>query len=724
MGFIFGGNTGETQQSLEAKRQIAMALAGQAISSSPKNLGEGLTAVGRALAYRSAMNDFMGAQSSAQQDYSSALGSILGGGQPASASPTSITPSQPQQPQIPAAAVSGGDLTNTAQPLSGGTLPVQTADASQPRGFRNNNPLNIEAGNFTQSQPGFAGSDGRFAQFGSMDQGLGAADKLLQTYAGKGINTVAGIVNRWAPPSDNNPTSAYAATVAKAVGVDPNAPLNMADPAVRQKVIGAMAQFENGKPLPPIASNNPNFIPQSPQASSFSNPQLAAMLSPSMTVGQPQAGPAMAFNGQPQSGNPLANPQAFAAPQSGAPQGAQAVGQGTFAPPSGAQPNVTNLATNPVQNLNIEGQNPGRAAVVQALQGQGQPQQMAAPASNIPPQVAETIRRLSMNPLPQAQQMASALMQRYMQPPQYDLMQGADGTVTAINKLNPRDNYVAAHMAPKPIAVAPGATLVTPGATGGQGGQNGFTPAYQNTTGLFDKGTLTALADQYLTGDKSVMQNLGRTAIGGMNITALRERIVSRAKEMGISPTEVASRIGQFDSYVSAQKATGTRGGNVTMAATEAGNLGNLVNETSAAVPRTNYPVWNKVTNAYAENTGDPNIVRFTGALNSYINAYARAINPSGSTTVSDKEHAREILDTAMSHGQIEAGIGQLQKELEQAKRAPSSASEIIKGEFMNRSNPQNSAVLSQARDAINRGADRNAVIQRLRQKGIDPSGL
>lgn len=31
---------------------------------------------------------------------------------------------------------------------------------------------------------------------------------------------------------------------------------------------------------------------------------------------------------------------------------------------------------------------------------------------------------------------------------------------------------------------------------------------------------------------------------------------------------------------------------------------------------------------------------------------------------------------------------------------------------------------LSQARDAIERGADRNAVIQRLRQNGIDPSGL
>lgn len=137
------------------------------------------------------------------------------------------------------------------------------AGALSPRGIRNNNPLNIEAGQFTQSQPGFAGSDGRFAQFQAPDQGLAAADNLLQVYAKKhGINTVSGVVNRWAPPSDNNPTGAYAATVAKEVGVDPNAPLNMADPSIRQKIIGAMAKFENGQPLQTPQARGPALTQQ------------------------------------------------------------------------------------------------------------------------------------------------------------------------------------------------------------------------------------------------------------------------------------------------------------------------------------------------------------------------------------------------------------------------------------------------------------------------------
>src|SRR5690242_1113584 len=67
-----------------------------------------------------------------------ALATLLGGGTPdASAAPTSSMSAAP----VSAPADTGGDT-------------------SLPRGLRNNNPLNIEAGSFTQGQPGFAGSDG------------------------------------------------------------------------------------------------------------------------------------------------------------------------------------------------------------------------------------------------------------------------------------------------------------------------------------------------------------------------------------------------------------------------------------------------------------------------------------------------------------------------------------------------------------------------------------
>lgn len=138
---------------------------------------------------------------------------------------------------------------NDPSPLDTAPYPAGPMGApgspAMPRGLRNNNPLNIEAGSFTQGQPGFAGSDGRFAKFESPDQGTAAASKLLDTYQSKyGLNTPAGIIGRWAPQGENN-SNAYAATIAKKLGIGPNDPI---PPEMRPQLIAAMSEVENGKP--------------------------------------------------------------------------------------------------------------------------------------------------------------------------------------------------------------------------------------------------------------------------------------------------------------------------------------------------------------------------------------------------------------------------------------------------------------------------------------------
>lgn len=124
-----------------------------------------------------------------------------------------------------------------------------TGQSNQPRGIRNNNPGNIEAGQFAQSQPGYSGSDGRFAKFDTPQQGMDATSNLLSTYGKQGINTVSGIINKWAPSTDGNNTQAYAGFVAKKLGVSPDTPLNMNDPVVRNSVASAIGEFENGRPV-------------------------------------------------------------------------------------------------------------------------------------------------------------------------------------------------------------------------------------------------------------------------------------------------------------------------------------------------------------------------------------------------------------------------------------------------------------------------------------------
>lgn len=188
----------------------------------------------------------------------------------------------------------------------------QYGDRSLPRGIRNNNPGNIEAGNFAASVPGFQGSDGRFARYETPEQGIQAADKLLVSYAGRGLNTVSSIVNRWAPPSEND-TGAYAATVAKELGVDPNQPLDMNNPQIRSGIIRAKIRVENGK-------------------QPYGDEVFARAYGGNQPASQPQAQPQIAVNDQ-----RTQYAQAQGGPQSDMPAQGAAQAQG-FVVPGGMQP--------------------------------------------------------------------------------------------------------------------------------------------------------------------------------------------------------------------------------------------------------------------------------------------------------------------------------------------------------------------------------------------------
>ncbi|MFN3711574.1 MAG: virion protein [Alishewanella aestuarii] len=119
---------------------------------------------------------------------------------------------------------------------------MPTPGTIQPRGIRNNNPLNIEFNPANQWQ-GQTGTDGRFAIFSSAYYGIRAAGRLMKNYRDKhGLNTTRGIISRWAPAVENNVT-AYLNSVTKRTGFFPDLILNQND---YPKLIEAMIQHENG----------------------------------------------------------------------------------------------------------------------------------------------------------------------------------------------------------------------------------------------------------------------------------------------------------------------------------------------------------------------------------------------------------------------------------------------------------------------------------------------
>lgn len=114
----------------------------------------------------------------------------------------------------------------------------------QPRGVRNNNPGNIEF-RPTNAWRGQTGSDGRFATFATPEAGIRALAIDVGTKSRRGLNSVQSIISAYAPPSENN-TAAYAAAVARALGVSPTARIDLNDPAIRAGLVSAIISHENG----------------------------------------------------------------------------------------------------------------------------------------------------------------------------------------------------------------------------------------------------------------------------------------------------------------------------------------------------------------------------------------------------------------------------------------------------------------------------------------------
>lgn len=186
-------------------------------------------------------------------------------------------------------------------------------------------------------------------------------------------------------------------------------------------------------------------------------------------------------------------------------------------------------------------------------------------------------------------------------------------------------------------------------------------------------------AKQYLAGDKSVMTSLGYGKVGAENRAEMRRAIRIEATKAGLSPEDVATKMAEFGGLQAGERKLGERSANIGMAVTAAAKFAELALDASNKVPRSDILPFNRILLAGEKGTGDENVVKFGAANNSFINAYARAVSPTGVPTVSDKDHAREILETAYSQGQYKAAIAQLQKEMKAEQASPAAVKQDLR---------------------------------------------
>ena len=114
------------------------------------------------------------------------------------------------------------------------------------RGLGNNNPGNIRRAKVRYRGEVRPSRDPEFKQFESLAWGYRAIFVLLDTYRRRyGIDTLRGMLSRWAPPSENH-TEAYIRAVAGDTGIDPDEPLDTRDAATMVPVAASISRVENG----------------------------------------------------------------------------------------------------------------------------------------------------------------------------------------------------------------------------------------------------------------------------------------------------------------------------------------------------------------------------------------------------------------------------------------------------------------------------------------------
>lgn len=117
-----------------------------------------------------------------------------------------------------------------------------------PRGIRDNNPGNLKHSGTEWEGEAPEQLDPDYVTFTSSIWGIRALARTLLTYYRRhGLNTVRGIINRWAPQSDGNDTPAYVSDVAKRAGIAiTDSPIKVDDPGLLARLCAAIIAHENG----------------------------------------------------------------------------------------------------------------------------------------------------------------------------------------------------------------------------------------------------------------------------------------------------------------------------------------------------------------------------------------------------------------------------------------------------------------------------------------------
>ena len=194
---------------------------------------------------------------------------------------------------------------------------------------------------------------------------------------------------------------------------------------------------------------------------------------------------------------------------------------------------------------------------------------------------------------------------------------------------------------------------------------------HSNESGQMTDQAVDMAVDRLHAGDKAALQNVGRGAQSGVNLTRIQNRLAERAAAEGWTGADLAAAQANFSSQSAAARTAAVRSANVETAIEEARQTFPLAVEASKNLPRTSFVPFNKLEQMVREGTSSPEQIKYNTAIRGAITAYSQAMSRTGVNSVHAQQAAEELLNRATGHEGIVAAFDQMEKEMEAAKVAP-----------------------------------------------------
>lgn len=199
-------------------------------------------------------------------------------------------------------------------------------------------------------------------------------------------------------------------------------------------------------------------------------------------------------------------------------------------------------------------------------------------------------------------------------------------------------------------------------------------------------------------GVKQIVDLYGQKAVGKSVIANDRAQFIQEYKDShgGASPnsTEITQWENSRKGQAAEETAVGRRAGGISLAVQEAHDT--IPNVMSLAEKNAGKGVatWNAVENKWKVEKGDPGFAEYVQQMNALVNIYGRAVN-GGNATVSDKEHARDMLNPNMPLSAVRGSIKGFTREIDIAEQAPGKVRERMRGGGQQPENTQPGAAAS-----------------------------